>query len=755
MNVRTHIPGYPRIGKNRELKRIIEHYWKGGIDRGELIEAADGLKKDRLSAQSGLDLITVGDFSLYDHILDLSMLMGNIPARFRSITFENTEDLMFAMARGVRRSESDIHACEMRKWFDTNYHYIVPEFKPDRGFSLNTELLRKHFNCDGVSGTKKAVVCGPVTYLWLGKKTGNDGFSRLELLPSLLKEYGALLAELKCLGYQWIQLDEPAAILDYLPTAWKHAYKNAYEYLSGIPENARPKILFTTYFASPLPVANLLKKIRADGFHFDTGKIQTGKDIRRFVKLIQTYPENTVLSLGVIPGRNVWKMDTQKTVAFVREIAAERKGETWISASCSLLHVPVSLEGELSLPAEIKDRLSFADEKIGELIEIKGKLQQTQTWPLRRQFYSRQPRTPQVPAYRRRGSFEKRSALQRARLGLPLFPTTTIGSFPQTQALRKIRRDLRSGALGKDAYDEEIRSYIKSAVQTQEEIDLDVLVHGEPERNDMVEYFSSFLNGFVSTENGWVQSYGTRCVKPPIIHGDISRSMPMTLKWASFAASLSKKPVKGMLTGPVTLVKWSFPREDLPIEEQYYQAARAVAEEVRDLDAAGIPIIQIDEAAFKEAQPLPRREWKRYGRVASLAFRICSSTASDATQIHTHMCYSDFSTILDAVRDMDADVLTIETSRSEMELIGRFAKKRGFHHFGPGVYDIHSPAVPTEDLLKQRIQQAADALGPDRVWINPDCGLKTRGWPETEASLRNMVRAAKTLRTQIAKGGGR
>ncbi|MBN2510824.1 MAG: 5-methyltetrahydropteroyltriglutamate--homocysteine S-methyltransferase [Spirochaetales bacterium] len=754
MNIHTHILGYPRIGRHRELKKSVEGYWAGTLDRDELKARAALLREGAIAAQAGLDMITSGDFSLYDHILDTSCLVGNIPRRFASISFPWPEDRAFALARGLTMDGETIQACEMRKWFDTNYHYIVPEFDEQTSFALDQDLFEDRYPQSAGGGpVTKAVICGPLTYLWLGKMAGAKDCSRLDFLPGLLAVYRQLLTALKRKGYQWVQMDEPAAILDYLPRAWKAAYKNAYRVLSSVPERERPRILFTSYFDLPRSGAGFLAGIRAEGFHFDTSVMKGRGDFRRFLGLVKRLDPAAVISLGVVSGRNIWKTDPGPGAGLALRVAAAGRNEIWLGSSCSLLHVPVSAEDESAMDPAIVSRLAFANEKIAELSSLKELVHNGFSETVSAVYTVPRSIRLRVPRFRKRGWFSARELLQRRRLALPLLPATTIGSFPQTKDLRKARRALLSGSMDEHAYEELMKASIRDVIRKQEEIGLDVLVHGEPERNDMVEYFSAFLNGFASTSNGWVQSYGTRCVKPPIIHGDISRAKGMTLKWTAYAASLSEKPVKGMLTGPVTLVKWSFPRTDIPLEHQYYQAAFAVAEEVADLDAMGIPIIQIDEAAFREARPLASRSWKRYGSTAARAFRIASSAASDATQIHTHMCYSDFSTILKAVRDMDADVLTIETSRSEMELLDAFAHQKGFHQFGPGVYDIHSPAVPPVTVLEQRIRKALACIGPRRLWVNPDCGLKTRAWPETEQALKNMVAAAVRVRAGLQKAG--
>lgn len=756
MTIQTHIPGFPRIGKNRELKRALEQYWKGTSTLETLRKTAEEIRNRTITVQQDLDLVSIGDFCLYDHILSLSVLLDTVPERFANRGLENAEDKTFAMARGIQTRQTSIPACEMRKWFNTNYHYIVPEFTKDCSFNLQKELFLQHFARPALAEEKKtkAILCGPLTYLWLGKEfhsgsAPESGFTRLSVLPQLLDEYKKMLRILKELHYDWIQLDEPVVLLDYLPRQWKQAMQSAWEELYALEDKQRPKLLFTSYFESPLHAGKLIRKIPADGYHFDLTALKSEKELKACIHLIKQIPGEFIVSAGIINGRNIWKNKLDVSATLVQTLRDAIPNELWLSSSCSLLHVPVSLSDEYDLPPNIRNKLSFAEEKIEELVRLKQLLDQKEfrnmiTFP-------KEKKTKEKIRihYPKRAPFSKRKILQSQELSLPLLPTTSIGSFPQTEELRIARSRLRKGSIHRDEYEAVIRNYIREVIARQEAWGLDVLVHGEPERNDMVEYFSEYLNGFISTRNGWVQSYGSRCVKPPIIHDAISRAAPMTLKWTKYAASLTDRPLKGMLTGPVTLVKWAFPREDISPEEQYYQAALAVAEEVKDLEQAGISIIQIDEAAFREAQPILKKDWKHYAKIASTAFRIASSGAAARTQIHTHMCYSDFSNILDAVCKMDADVLTIETSRSEMELLQPFSIHRGFHHFGPGVYDIHSPAVPSKECMEQRIKKALRYIDAERLWVNPDCGLKTRAWPETEQALKNMSEAARSVRQRL------
>ncbi|WP_280938769.1 5-methyltetrahydropteroyltriglutamate--homocysteine S-methyltransferase [Meiothermus taiwanensis] len=644
----------------------------------------------------------------------------------------------------------------MTKWFDTNYHYLVPEFLPETEFALRSErLFREIEEARALGHPIKVVLLGPLTFLWLGKEKA-PGFSRLELLERLLPVYEALLARLRDEGVAWVQLDEPILGLDLSPE-WRVAFAPAYRRLgaAGIP------ILLATYFSPLMENLELACELPVAGLHIDAVRAR-----EEALPAAERLPSERVLSLGIVDGRNVWRTDLEAALALLRPVLARRK-ELWLAPSASLLHVPYSLEKETQLDPELRSWLAFAQEKLGELKTLQQALlgdpaAEPALAEARRALASRQTsprvhnpavaeRLKNLPpdADRRRSPFQVRRALQRARFDLPLLPTTTIGSFPQTPGIRAPRAAYKRGKLSWEEYEAAMKREIAHAIAVQEELGLDVLVHGEAERNDMVEYFAEQLEGFCFTENGWVQSYGSRCVKPPIVYGDVARPRPMTVSWATYAQSLTQKPVKGMLTGPVTLLQWSFVRDDQPRFLTAYQIALAIRDEVQDLERAGIGIIQIDEPALREGLPLRRAQQEEYLEWATRAFRLAASGVADETQIHTHMCYSEFNDILPQIAAMDADVITIEASRSDMELLAGFGKFRYPNEIGPGVYDVHSPRVPSVEEIVRLIQKALAVIPAENLWVNPDCGLKTRGWPETQAALRNMVEAAHQARSLL------
>ncbi len=760
----AHNLGFPRIGADRELKKALEAYWKGELDEQGLRQVGRQLRARHWQAQldAGIELLPVGDFAWYDQVLSHSLMFGVIPQRFRPAEGEATLDTLFAMARGVARSCcGGAQAQEMTKWFDTNYHYLVPEFSVDQQFQLSwTQLFEEVEEAKALGHTIKPVLIGPLSYLWLGKLKGEadqtQAFDKLELLDRLLPVYGEVLDRLAAQGVEWVQIDEPILALD-LPQDWKNAFERAYNLLQRAPL----KKLVATYFGGLEDNLGLAATLPVDGLHIDLVRAP-----EQYPVILDRLPAYKVLSLGLVNGRNVWRCDLDKALEVARH-AAERLGERlWLAPSCSLLHSPVDLEREDRLDEEVKSWLAFAVQKCSEVATLARAIDDPQDAKVQaalarsRAVQAARAQSPRIhkPAVqarlaaieakdsRRTSVFATRIELQRARLQLPAFPTTTIGSFPQTPAIRLARQAYKQGRLSLGDYTEAMQAEIRHAVAVQEQIGLDVLVHGEAERNDMVEYFAEQLEGYVFTRFGWVQSYGSRCVKPAIIYGDLSRPRPMTVDWIRYAQQQTDRIMKGMLTGPVTMLMWSFAREDVPREVQARQLALAIRDEVCDLEAAGIRIIQIDEAAFREGLPLRREQWRYYLDWAVEAFRLCASGVRDETQIHTHMCYSEFNDVIESIAAMDADVITIETSRSQMELLEAFRAFDYPNDIGPGVYDIHSPRVPDTAEMVQLLEKAAECIPAERLWVNPDCGLKTRGWPETEAALVNMVAAARQLR---------
>lgn len=757
----AHTLGFPRIGRDRELKKALEAYWKGELDEAGLRAVGRQLRAAHWQVQkdAGIELLPVGDFAWYDQVLGHSLMFGVVPERFRGADGRVTLDTLFAMARGASGSccgGGGAQALEMTKWFDTNYHYLVPEFSRDQEFRLSwAQLFEEVAEARELGHAVKPVLIGPLTYLWLGKVRG-DEFDKLELLERLLPVYGEVLQRLAALGVDWVQIDEPILALD-LPQDWKSAFERGYNLLQREP----CRKLVATYFAGLEDNLGLAAGLPVDGLHIDLVRAP-----EQFPAILDRLPAYKVLSLGVVNGRNVWRCDLEQALEVLREAQARVGERLWVAPSCSLLHSPVDLNREDRLDAELKGWLAFAVQKCEEVALLARALNQPDAPEVQaalatsravQQARAQSPRIHNpavqarlaqvVPADSRRASpFAERIVQQRARLDLPAFPTTTIGSFPQTAAIRLARQSYKLGKLGEADYTEAMQAEIRHAVSVQEQLGLDVLVHGEAERNDMVEYFAEQLDGYAFTRFGWVQSYGSRCVKPAIIYGDLSRPRPMTVEWIRYAQSLTAKPMKGMLTGPVTMLMWSFPREDVSREVQARQLALAIRDEVQDLEAAGIGIIQIDEAAFREGLPLRRGAWQHYLDWAVEAFRLCASGVDDATQIHTHMCYSEFNDVIEAIAAMDADVITIETSRSQMELLEAFEAFEYPNEIGPGVYDIHSPRVPTVAEMVALIEKAAERIPAERLWVNPDCGLKTRGWAETLKALEHMVGAAQQLR---------
>ncbi|WP_374323497.1 5-methyltetrahydropteroyltriglutamate--homocysteine S-methyltransferase [Aquipseudomonas alcaligenes] len=760
----AHNLGFPRIGRDRELKKAVEAYWKGELDEAGLRAVGRELRAAHWQVQkdAGIELLPVGDFAWYDQVLSHSLMFGVIPERFHQHGGKPSLDTLFGMARGVSKNTccGGAHAQEMTKWFDTNYHYLVPEFTADQQFALSWEQLFEEVEEGKALGhALKPVLIGPLTYLWLGKCKGRE-FDKLDLLERLLPVYGEILQRLAAQGIEWVQIDEPILALD-LPQDWKNAFERTYNLLQKEPGRK----LIATYFAGLEDNLGLAAGLPVDGLHIDLVRAP-----EQFPAILDRLPAYKVLSLGVVNGRNVWRTDLEKALDVLQQ-AHERLGSRlWVAPSCSLLHSPVDLAREDRLDAELKSWLAFAVQKCREVAVLAQALREPQAAEVQaalaesRQVQASRAQSPRIhkPAVQarlaaitaadsqRQSPFAERIAKQRALLNLPPFPTTTIGSFPQTSAIRLARQSFKAGKLTAAEYTEAMHAEIRHAVTVQEQLGLDVLVHGEAERNDMVEYFAEQLDGYAFTRFGWVQSYGSRCVKPAVIYGDLSRPQAMTVAWIEYAQRCTDKLMKGMLTGPVTMLMWSFPRDDISREQQARQLALAIRDEVVDLEAAGIRIIQIDEAAFREGLPLRKAQWQGYLDWATEAFRLCASGVRDETQIHTHMCYSEFNDVIESIAAMDADVITIETSRSDMELLDAFERFDYPNEIGPGVYDIHSPRVPDSSEMVRLLKKAAQRVPAERLWVNPDCGLKTRGWAETEAALVNMVAAARQLRAELA-----
>lgn len=765
--LKTNVLGYPRIGASRELKKANEAYWAGRINAQDLLDAGLKIREQnwRTQLDAGIDLIPSNDFSFYDQVLDTTLSVGAIPDRYQGVPADDSTynlDLYFAMARGLQRDGLDVTAMEMTKWFDTNYHYLVPEFVKDQRFALHSEKAVTEFaEAKKLGIITKPVLLGPITYLLLGKEK-ETGFHRLDLIDRLVPVYEELLAKLGAAGAEWVQIDEPYLALD-LDARTLELYKSVYNRLSKASGDT--KLILTTYFEALRENAETALNLPVDAVHID---LVRGED--QLTDLLPLVNDQMILSLGVVDGRNIWKNDYDKSLSKISDaVSVLGTDRVWVAPSCSLLHVPFDLDledNEAALPKEIKDWLAFAKQKLSEVSDLaclaggnpdeatRARHEANRDSHERRRTSALIHR-PDVKARveaitdedaTRQTPFTIRKKKQQERFNLPPFPTTTIGSFPQTSDVRKWRADLKKGAITQDEYDQLIARETERTIRLQEELGIDVLVHGEFERNDMVEYFGEQLLGYAFTKNGWVQSYGSRCVKPPIIYGDVSRPNEMTVRWSAYAQSLTDRPVKGMLTGPVTILQWSFVRDDQPRAITTYQIALAILDEVQSLEKAGIKIIQIDEPAIREGLPLRKNEHEDYLTWAVRAFRVASSNVEDDTQIHTHMCYSEFNDVIQHIAAMDADVITIETSRSQMELLDAFADFKYPNDIGPGVYDIHSPRVPDENEMVHLLEKAKAVVPADQLWVNPDCGLKTRDWPETAAALRGMVAAAKTLR---------
>ncbi|MDG6778896.1 5-methyltetrahydropteroyltriglutamate--homocysteine S-methyltransferase [Thiomicrorhabdus sp. zzn3] len=771
-----HNLGYPRIGDHRELKFTLEAYWKGEKSLNELETQAREIRYQNFQTQiaAGIELIPVNDFAYYDQVLNMSTLLGVIPKRFRQNEFD--VEIAFRMARGRAPSDDNHdccadHHCEskadyagaMKKWFDTNYHYIVPELEEDTEFALtDTRLFDEveealSLKQDARHIDFKPVLIGPVTYLYLAENKGTL-IPKLSHLPALLEVYAQILQKLSEQGINWVQIDEPILGLE-LTEEWQNAFTTAYNALS----QANVNLLLATYFETLGDNLELTNNLPVAGLHYDGLR-----GAKQLDDVIQTYPAHKVLSIGLVDGRNIWKTDLTAAIEKLTDAKTKFGNRLWTAPSCSLLHVPVNLEAEEKLNPELKNYLAFAKQKLAEIKLLNDALNghadqqalQSNAQAILDKKHSKlihnaevQARVAKVDeiALNRAAPYQERCQQQKAKFNLPLFPTTTIGSFPQTQEIREARRQFKNGELSEAQYIEAMQAEIRDVCARQQRIGIDVFVHGEPERNDMVEYFGEQLDGYAFTQFGWVQSYGSRCVKPPIIFGDVSRPKAMTVAWSQYAQSQTDKIMKGMLTGAVTMLQWSFVRNDQPRETTCNQIALALRDEVLDLENAGIHMIQIDEAALREGLPLKKTDWADYLRWAVNSFRMTTSGVANDTQIHTHMCYSEFNDIIEAVAKMDADVITIETSKSQMKLLDAFVDFDYPNEIGPGVYDIHSPNIPTVEQMVELIEKAAKLIPVERLWVNPDCGLKTRDWEETEPALANMVKAAKVLRKRFAE----
>jgi 5-methyltetrahydropteroyltriglutamate--homocysteine methyltransferase len=769
--IQIHALGLNRMGENRELKFALEQYWQNNLSSQDLFDVAKNIKQNnwKLQQQANMDLITVGDFAFYDHVLNTACYINAVPSTLKN---DNQNDLCkeyFGFARG----NTEKPALEMTKWFNTNYHYIVPELNANTQFKLNLNYVQQ-FLLNDIDDAKaqghgniKAVLLGPVSFLYLSK--AQSGVHKLDLLPKLIDTYAALLNQLKAKNIAWVQIDEPILSLDLSPE-WHRAFEKTYSQLNFEGLN----ILLANYFGELQNNLQLACSLPVQGLHIDG--VYAAEEIS---KVVDWLPQHKVLSLGVIDGRNIWKNNLQKTINTINNIQQRRQNNIWLATSCSLLHAPANLELEKKMSSEIKNWLAFAKQKLQELNVLKTYfaqsnaidkdiqtnahielvLQQNKAAIENRQKHIL-VNNPSIRKHiqniltihnvdKRTSEFEKRKNIQHTQFQLPLLPTTTIGSFPQTTEVRSLRAQFKKGEITEVTYTQALQKITQQAIRIQEDIGLDVLVHGEFERNDMVEYFAEYLDGFTFTEHAWVQSYGSRCVKPPIIYGDVARKQAITVEWSTFAQAQTEKHMKGMLTGPVTMLHWSFVRDDQPKKDTCLQIAVALRAEVTDLANAGIHMIQIDEPAYREGLPLRKQDWGTYLNWASQAFRVSTSDVGDKIQIHTHMCYSEFSDILPAIAAMDADVISIETTRSNMDLLDSFVEFNYPNDIGPGVWDIHSPRVPSQDEMFNLIQKAMQVLPLQNLWLNPDCGLKTRNWEQSKQALTHLVGAAKQVRQGI------
>lgn len=745
--------GFPRIGAKRELKFAVESFWKGEITEAELHTVGATLRRTHweLQRDAGISHIPVNDFAFYDQMLDMTCLLGAVPSRYNWSGDDVDLNTYFSMARG----NATTPAMEMTKWFDTNYHYIVPEFASDTTFKIaSTKVFDEVAVAKSMGFTPRPVLIGPVTYLSLGK--AKDGSDPLSLLPRILPVYRKILMTLAAMGVEWVQMDEPILVTD-ISDAQREAIKESYKTLCGYDV----KICLATYFESLSANEDLALSLPIEALHIDLRRGAGQLD-----SILAKFPATKTLSLGVVDGRNIWKNNLRQSLDYAeRAVGKLGPDRVWIAPSCSLLHSPIDLDLETRMDGQLKSWMAFAKQKLIEIVSITnilngedaGNALTESDAVVKDRASSVRIHDPAVKSrmakltpdmFARKSPFIKRRAIQHSALGLPLFPTTTIGSFPQTKTIREARAAFKKGTLDMQGYDAAMKQEIRDVVAFQDEIGIDVLVHGEAERNDMVEYFGEQLKGYTFSQGGWVQSYGSRCVKPPIIFGDVSRPKPMTVEWSAYAQTLTTRPMKGMLTGPITMLFWSFVRDDQPRSETCKQIALSLRDEVVDLERAGIKVIQIDEPAIREGLPLHRADWDAYLNWAVDSFRLASSGVKDETQIHTHMCYSEFNDIIGSIASLDADTISMETSRSQMELLEAFIEFQYPNEIGPGVYDIHSPRIPSVDEMVILLEKAALVLNPAQIWVNPDCGLKTRGWAEVKPALLNMVAAAKVMRSK-------
>ncbi len=754
--------GYPRLGSKRELKWALESYWSGKSNQADLLETGKKLRLAhwRIQQDAGIDIIPSNDFSFYDHVLDISCMVGAIPSRYSPLADSSYLDLYFAMARGAQQSDLNLSAMEMTKWFDTNYHYIVPEIDKDQSFQLtSTKVINEFIEAKKAGIHTRPVLLGPVSYLLLSKSSSPDGVP-LDTLPGLLSVYVEILQRLSTAGADWVQMDEPCLVLDLDQTTRK-AFSDTYGQLS---QASGIRILLTSYFGSLGENLSLAAHLPVAGLHVDLIRAPQQLD-----DVLAQLTDGKILSLGLVNGRNVWRTDLDAALAKIQQATSALGADRiQIAPSCSLMFSPHDLDLEIKLDDELRSWLAFARQKLDELTALKQAVNRgiesvAESFSVSREALksrqnSQRTQNPQVRTrldaldetmLRRSHEYKARKTAQAQKLSLPPLPTTTIGSFPQTPEIRAYRSAKNKGSLTQEKYDELMKAEIARTIQMQEDIGLDVLVHGEFERTDMVEYFGERLTGIAFTQHGWVQSYGSRAVRPPIIFGDVSRPAPMTVAWSAYAQSLTDKPVKGMLTGPVTILEWSFVRDDQPRASTCRQIALAIRDETLDLERAGIQIIQIDEPAFREGLPLRRTEQENYLEWAIECFKLASSGVRDETQIHTHMCYAEFDNIIEAIGRMDADVISVEASRSKMELLDTFEQYQYPNDIGPGIYDIHSPNIPSQAEMEALIEKAAQVVPLERLWINPDCGLKTRQWEQVVPALTSMVNAARTYRQQL------
>lgn len=761
--------GFPRIGDMRQLKKAVEAYWKGKSSQEDLISTGKELRAHnwKLQKKAGISHIPSNDFSFYDQVLDMITTLGLIPERYKWDGQDIDLDTYFAMARGAQKDGIDVTAMEMTKWYDTNYHYIVPEFEKGMTPKLsNTKVFDQYQEAKDQGIETRPVLVGPASFVFLGKPQ-YEGFSHEETVKQLIPVYNEILAKLAEQGAEWVQIDEPVFCLDLCPIG-QGVVKAAYD---ALEKPAGLKVIVTSYFDTLRANADQFFGLPVDALHIDLcrGPNQANtaaNDAEKALDEALAKVGDKILSLGIVDGRNIWKNDLSKSLSFV-EKAVEKLGadKVFVAGSSSLLHTPVDLNSETALDEKIKSWMAYATQKLDEIaiitkganegrdaiaseIAASDAVQEDRRTSKRIHDDAVKQRVANITdeITSRKSPFAERQKVQHAALNLPLYPTTTIGSFPQTQEIRKARSAFKKGELDQAGYKDAMEAEIRSVVEFQHDADIDILVHGEPERNDMVEYFGEQLAGFAFSKFGWVQSYGSRCVKPPIIYGDVSRPTPMTVEWSKYAQAQTDKIMKGMLTGPITILQWSFVRDDQPRSVTSKQIAFAIRDEVADLEAAGIKMIQIDEAAFREGLPLRKDDWKAYLDNAVEDFRISSCCVDDSTQIHTHMCYSEFNDVIDEIAAMDADVISIECSRSQMELLEAFVEYKYPNEIGPGVYDIHSPRVPSKQEMVDLLEKAKQNLDERQIWVNPDCGLKTRGWPEVKDALHHMVEAAKEMR---------